>query len=222
MVSPEHGGSSSSPSDSRLTVDSVGGAVGGHRVVLDDGSSFFVSEAIWRERPYEPGERLDHDELSELHARSYRSTLEAARAKAVAFLARREHTALQLRRKLFKREFPEHVINDLVSELLDRRLLSEERYAEEWLRVRMRRNPGGPALMKATLLEHGVPEAVVRETVTRYEEEHPGCWIEAARRSVGKMPDRRRIHRDRCVQRLRRRGFSDQEIRELDLDRLLG
>jgi regulatory protein len=222
MDSAELDGSSSSPSDNLLQVESVGGTVGGYRVVLEDGSSFFVSTRLFKELSISEGDRLDPEEVSELASLSYRSQFDLARDKALELLARREHTALQLQQKLYKRGFPREVIADVLAQLQDRNELSERRYAEEWLRVRMRRNPLGPAKARATLLDHGVPESIIREVLGEYESEYPDCWTEGAERSVRKMPDRGRISREKAIQRLMRRGFSPSHLEGIDFDVLLG
>lgn len=218
----EHDESFSSPSDNVLRIDSVGGTAGGYRLILEDGSSFFVLPRFLEGVGFSEGDELSVEEVRELASLAYRSELEAAEHKAIEFLARREHTALQIEQKLLKRNFSRQVIQDLLPHLTDTNRLNEERYASEWLRVRMRRNPIGPAKAVATLREHGVPEGVIRAVLTEYEEEHPGCWVEAAARSVRKMPDRGKISREKCVQRLYRRGFSRREVDEIDIGALLG
>lgn len=222
MDNRELDGSSSSPSDNLLRVDSIGGTVGGYRVVLEDGSSFFVSFRRWEDISIAEGDELSPQAVSELGALSYRSEFEVAQDKAVELLARREHTSFQLEQKLLKREFSRQVVSDLLPFLKEKNYLNERRYAEEWLRVRMRRNPFGPAKARATLLEHGVPESIVRDVLEQYETEHPDAWIEAAERAVRKMPDRGRITPEKCAQRLLRRGFSPSHFRSIDLDQLLG
>lgn len=222
MDSAELDGSSSSPSDNLLRVESIGGTVGGYRVVLEDGSSFFVSTPLYKKLSITEGERLGPDAVSELAALSYRSHFDLAREKALELLSRREHTALQLQQKLYKRDFPREVIADVLGQLKERNELNERRYAAEWLRVRMRRNPLGPAKARATLLEHGVPESTARDVLEQYETEHPGCWVDAAERVVRKMPDRARISREKAIQRLMRRGFSGPQLEGIDLDTLLG
>lgn len=191
-------------------------------MILEDGSSFFILSRFLEESGFSEGDILTPEEVEELAALAYRSEFEAAREKAIELLARREHTALQLERKLLKREFSRQVILDLLPDLTDANQLNEERYATEWLRVRMRRNPLGPAKAIATLQEHGVPEGVVRRVLEAYEEEHPGCWVEAAERTVRKMPDRRKLSREKCLQRLYRRGFSRAQIEQIDVDGLIG
>lgn len=222
MDSAEHDGSSSSPSDNLLEIESVGGTVGGYRVVLEDGSSFFVSTSLFKELGLSEGDRLNPEEHAELASASYRSQFQLAREKALSFLARREHTGLEIEQKLHKRDFPREVINDVVAQLKERNELDEGRYAEQWLRVKMRRNPLGPAKARATLLERGVPEGTVLRVLEELETEQPDCWREAAERVVRKMPDRRRITKEKCIQRLMRRGFSGAHLEGMDLDALLG
>jgi len=222
MDSRELVGSSSSPSDNLLRVESIGGTVGGYRVVLEDGSSFFVSSSHFKELSISEGDRLTREVQGELSSLSYRSRLKLAREKALSFLARREHTGLEIEQKLHKRDFSPQVIADVVAQLKEKNELNERRYAEEWLRVKMRRNPVGPAKARASLLERGVPEGVILRVMEEHETEQPDCWREAAEKAVRKMPDRRRISKEKCIQRLLRRGFSGSHLEGIDLETLLG
>ena len=53
------------------------------------------------------------------------------------FLARREHSRLELYQKLKQRQFEPDVINSELSKLLDEGLQSDERFAEAFLRSRI-------------------------------------------------------------------------------------
>ena len=52
------------------------------------------------------------------------------RAKALDLLARREHSRLELRQKLVQRGFPSDRIEPVLDQLVEERLLDENRYAE--------------------------------------------------------------------------------------------
>jgi len=65
-------------------------------------------------------------------------------------LARREHTRLELERKLADREFDSTVIGDVLDRLQEDGLLDEDRFIESFVRTRVGKGHG-PARIQAEL-----------------------------------------------------------------------
>ncbi|HEX8979731.1 MAG TPA: recombination regulator RecX [Parasulfuritortus sp.] len=84
------------------------------------------------------------------------------RERALNLLARREHSRVELARKLAAHGEPDE-ITDLLDTLERENLLSNERYAEVLANVRSGRH--GSLRLKADLRDKGVPESVVAEVV---------------------------------------------------------
>ena len=73
-------------------------------------------------------------------------------------LARREHSAFEIRRKLRQKDLAESDIEDAVERLQQEGLLSDQRYAESY--INMRRGKGyGPLRIALELRERGVAES---------------------------------------------------------------
>lgn len=84
----------------------------------------------------------------------------SAKSVAVRLLSRREHSAFEIRDKLLKRDFDEQEITQAIVELQQGGWLSDERYAEAY--IRMRRLKGfGPVRIAMELNERGVKESIV-------------------------------------------------------------
>ena len=72
-------------------------------------------------------------------------------------LARREHSAFEIRRKLKQKDLAEAEIEEAIERLQHEGLLSDERYAESY--INMRRGKGyGPLRIALELRERGVAE----------------------------------------------------------------
>lgn len=84
----------------------------------------------------------------------------SAKSVAVRLLARREHSAFEIRDKLLKREFAEEEVMRAIAELKQGGWLSDERFAEAY--IRMRQVKGfGPVRIAMELNERGVDERIV-------------------------------------------------------------
>ena len=105
-----------------------------------------------------------------------------ARKKAMDLLARREHSRLELYQKLKQRKFETHVINSELDKLIDEDLLSDERYAEAYLRSRFERGKG-PNIILSELLQRGVNELLANHALEGISEEQ---WCELAYETMNK------------------------------------
>ena len=84
----------------------------------------------------------------------------SAKSVAVRLLSRREHSAFEIRDKLHKRDFDEAEIEQTISELQQGGWLSDERFAEAYIRMRQMKG-FGPIRIAMELNERGVKDSIV-------------------------------------------------------------
>ncbi len=84
----------------------------------------------------------------------------SAKSVAVRLLSRREHSAFEIRDKLHKRDFNEGEIEQTIIELQQGGWLSDERFAEAYIRMRQLKG-FGPIRISIELNERGVKESIV-------------------------------------------------------------
>ena len=135
------------------------------------------------------------------------------RRTALNLLARREHSALELRHKLLVRGHAEAAIDAELARLVEEDLLNEGRYAEVYAHSRADRGYG-PLRITRDLRERGVdPETV--ETVLA---ELDGFWMAQLQRlhgkRFGKVPGSA-PEQARQMRFLRQRGFTLDQINRL-------
>lgn len=84
----------------------------------------------------------------------------SAKSVAVKLLSRREHSAFEIRNKLTQRDFDDNEIEQAIVELQQGGWLSDERFAEAY--IRMRQSKGyGPVRIAMELNERGVREKII-------------------------------------------------------------
>ena len=125
-------------------------------------------------------------------------------------LARREHSPLELRKKLVARSFDEGLVSDVLGELEQEGLLSAERFAQSFIAARFARGQG-PRRIERELAERGIEstgdylddpqfdwDALARETrIKRFGSPLPADFREKARQ----------------MRFLEYRGFGNEQIR---------
>jgi regulatory protein len=138
----------------------------------------------------------------------------SAKSVAVRLLSRREHSAFEIRDKLKKREFDDGEITQAIAELIKGDWLSDERFAEAYIRMRQLKG-FGPIRIAMELNERGVKESVVE----RYLHTHDDIWFESLEQQYKKKYKSKTIedYNDKAkrIRFLQYRGFSLDKIYQI-------
>lgn len=137
---------------------------------------------------------------------------EAVLAGALRLLARREHTAAELHRKLSQRGFAEQAIADVLASLAEEGLQSDARFVEHYVRSQAERGVG-PGRIEAALQERGITDRNLIGSFLDYNDE---CWLAQAQAVREKkfgagLPGTQR-ERLRQARFLQGRGFTAEQI----------
>lgn len=134
-----------------------------------------------------------------------------ARSVALRLLARREHSRLELTRKLLQRQLPKSVIETVLDDYEEQDWLSDERFAEAYARQRIE---AGYGLLRITgeLNQRGVAENADTLQAMSLQD-----WCDQAvrlrRKRFGLSDLRGQLEeRLRQIRFLQRRGFTQEQI----------
>jgi regulatory protein len=127
-------------------------------------------------------------------------------------LARREHSRAELARKLESHAESEQALEILLAELIQKKQLSDERYAE--VRAHWLARKYGAAKIRQDLKAAGVNEALVDQVCSEGELERAKAILERKYR----QPAVTRQERAKRARFLQSRGFSYDTIRSIVLD----
>lgn len=135
----------------------------------------------------------------------------SVRESAMNYLARREHSRLELEQKLVRKEFEHAEISAALDRLVEDGLLSDARFAESFVHARRLRG-SGPLKIQAELKMRGVSET----TVSQYLDAQEPLWYELACRvrckRFGEALPGGYEQRMRQARFLQQRGFSHEQI----------
>ena len=127
-------------------------------------------------------------------------------------LARREHSRLELVRKLSARVSSNEALEAVLDRLVDDSLLSNERFCEAFIRARHAKGHG-PRRIAMELRERGVEDAIIH----RYLDSNSSIWLESLMdvivRKYGPNPDTSAAARASQQRFLQQRGFTFDQIR---------
>lgn len=126
-------------------------------------------------------------------------------------MARREHSAGELRRKLRRKGYDKSVVDNVLDGLIGERLLSDERFVENYVRYRRERG-FGPLRIMAELRERNISENLI----AGYLDVQAVDWYEVIRnireKRFGDEVPQDFNKRIKQANFLRNRGFTSEQI----------
>jgi regulatory protein len=133
--------------------------------------------------------------------------------KALALLARREHSRFELRRKLLAKTDQDdaNVIDEVLQSLSDQGLQSDTRFAEAYVRMRSERGYG-PLRIALELSERGLNEAVFDQFLTPEDDFWFALITRVRQKRFGKSLPSDFAERARQMRFLQYRGFTHEQI----------
>jgi len=137
---------------------------------------------------------------------------DAARRRALGLLARREHSCAELVAKLVRSGHERDAAERTVSDLADRGLVCDSRFAEALLRSRVERG-GGPLRVRRDLEARGVEPAVVDRILDPDDPEWEARARGAREKRFGAAPPGDRASAARQARFLVGRGFTRRQVR---------
>ena len=141
----------------------------------------------------------------------YRNLVKNIRLRALDLLALREHTRQELQIKLEAKFHDKDVISQLLDELEATYIQSDERYAEMFLRNRVRKGHG-PNRIKVDLNKKGIASELSHTLLSSGSVDWRRLALTVLRRKCGEKRDLGKTDIARNGRFLAQRGFSTEQI----------
>jgi regulatory protein len=140
------------------------------------------------------------------------SELQEAEQDAVRLLAPREHSRLELRRKLLQRDHAPEIVEEALSRLQQQGLLSDERFVEQYIAMR-RRKGYGPVRIRQELRERGINDTMIHEWLDERDDEWLVSMKQVVQKKFSVLVDAGHKEQARLARFLEYRGFPGEMIR---------
>ena len=127
------------------------------------------------------------------------------------YLARREHSELELARKLTGRGFDPELVEATLADLVAERLLSNTRFVEAFVHSRFQRG-SGPQKIHAELRGRGVDEGLISDWLDACGKQWLDLVREVREKKFGAAMPADFRERSRQMRFLQQRGFTSEQI----------
>ena len=136
---------------------------------------------------------------------------------AMRLLAQNEHTVRQLKTKLRKKDFDVKAIEVVLEDLQQRNLLSDERFAEQYLQMRSRKG-FGPVRIEQEMYEKGVSDSLIAISMDNADINWQELMQQTLQKKYGSGVSLNYEERARRARFLEYRGFPASLIRKTLFD----
>ena len=177
-------------------------------VSISTGASFFISDSDYRVFPFRKGDAITPDVVENLE-KGHKLIL--CRSKALSLLDLAEHSAFMLRTKLRQRGFEAPVVESVIAQLKEKNYLDDRRFAEVWVRSRLKRNPAGKSVLVSGLRAKGVSAQDAEEAVSEVLDEE--ALLEGARKVYNKAARKKNSTPEKIKAAMVQKGYSLSVIR---------
>jgi regulatory protein len=157
------------------------------------------------------GQELDEQKIAELQLED---SYERGKEAVMRLLGYRPRSVSEVRRKLKEKEFPETVIERVLTRFQELELLDDSAFARYWIEQRETFRPRGAMALRQELMQKGVSREVVDEALVDLDEN--SAAYRAAEKKSARWSQLPRFEFNRKVGAfLQRRGFSYSIIRDV-------
>ncbi len=171
-------------------------------IFIDGEYAFSLAEitAAW----LKTGQELTQADIERLQAED---SLEKAKQSAYRFLSYRPRSTAEVRKNLIKKEYPETVIEQVMTRLTELNLVNDREFARYWIEQRETFKPRGQRALRQELYQKGLSRDIIDEAVAGVDE------LAAARKAAEKKAYRwTQLPRETFFSKmngfLQRRGFN--------------
>ncbi|HED16422.1 MAG TPA: regulatory protein RecX [Gammaproteobacteria bacterium] len=143
-----------------------------------------------------------------------RDPLHDAEACAIRLLARREHSELEIERKLTLRGYEPEITAQILAKLVKAGHLSNERYAEQYVRLRGEKGYG-PQRICIELSGRGLSDSQIEQAMLEDQTDWYATAQRAYHKKYGYMPPEDYLERSKRMRFMQYRGFESDHIQSV-------
>lgn len=179
------------------------------KVYLSDGSFFFIPSSDNAFSDFRVGNTVSEQDVQFLTAEDEYVKTEH---KALSLLEYSENSAFQLKTKLLKKGYSKRAIDRVLEKLKSAGFVDDRRFAELWIRSRIKNRPAGAPILIGHLRKRGVSREIAEETVWDLMDEVESFTL--LQRAAEKLCRNGGISPEKLKKRLFQLGFSSTEVSE--------
>ena len=154
-------------------------------------------------------------ERTEVTLLSKKKTSDKALSYAYRLLGIRPRSEKELKERLFGKRYGSEAIESVISQLKEKGVVDDLKFARAWVESRMRTSPKGNVALKRELGMKGISNPITEEVLSEKKEDEASIVKELAEKKMESLKDLpKEKARKRLFDFLARRGFNFDTIKD--------
>jgi regulatory protein len=157
------------------------------------------------------GQTLSEQRIEQL---LHQNIHENVRQKVFHYMSFRNRSEFEIRNNLIKKGFDPDVINDVIEEMKEKKLIGDDQFAKEWVDERIALKPRGKRLLAFELRQKKVDQAIIDQVLLKFPDE-ASLSIKAGHKVADRYAHLEyKVFRKKMFDYLARRGFNFDVIQK--------
>ena len=178
------------------------------KVLVDGSFAFAIDEEVAARAGLQVGQHLSGDQIEEL---TRADLFQGCFGAALRYLSYRPRSESEVRQRLYRHGFGDDVVNQVIIELRERKLIDDVSFAQYWKDNRLSFSPRSRRLIKLELRQKGIATETANEVTGDLNDEFSAYEAGLKKARVLTTLDYSEFRR-RLSGYLRRRGFNYEVI----------
>lgn len=125
---------------------------------FEDGSKIILDYRVVIDNRLRAGDSITEETIQYL---LNRSELSRIKDQAFRFLSIRHHSCQELKLKLIKKKHPENLIDEVISELIEKKYLNDYDFAKSYIDEKLTRKKYGSIKLRSGLIQKGIDRRII-------------------------------------------------------------
>ncbi len=185
-------------------------------IFFDSGSDLVINYEVFLKSGLRKGMEVSSDRFSFLLNENEKHKI---KTEAINYLAKRIHSAKELKIKLLQKKHKPEMINEIISELKEKELVDDFKYSQIYSEEKIRTKLWGEKKIKSELMKKGVSSEVISQVLSEkfHEENKIENAVELAAKKIKSLSyknlDKRKLA-EKVYSFLASRGYDYQTSKE--------
>ncbi len=131
-------------------------------ITFDDSSRIVIGYEIVVKNALRKNDELTDAKLKELEEDGEKLKI---KENVFRLLARRDHSAFELRRKLFQKRYRKELIYNVIDELTEKEYINDSGFAESFYKERLSKKGYGENKLRADLIKKGIDRKIIDSVI---------------------------------------------------------
>lgn len=181
-------------------------------IIFDDGSVFGISEDVFISHRFKVGDEIDDIRFDKIFLDELRSKVFNSAVRLLSFRMRSVH---ELRGRLKEKKYPDDLIEDVLSKLINMKYLNDKEFAVAFANDKVNNKKIGPIALRKEFIPHKLEHETIEAAIEKVYKKYPVKELimnHLTKKNILRGSELDQKVKKRSIDLLTRKGFTWHDI----------